>query len=238
MATVTAGDLINSTLRLNGMLAEGEVPSAATSQDMLTALNLMVESWSIERLSVFCTKDQVFTWPSNEDTRTLGPTGNFVGTRPVKLDVSTYYKDSNDISYTPQFVNEDQYNGITVKNITSNYPQVIFVDQTYPDTTMKIYPIPSQALEWHFISVSVLDNPATLATVLLFPPGYLRAFKYALACEGAAEFGVEPSKTVQRLAMISKRNLKRINNPEVLMSMPFSLINNTQRYNIYTDSQG
>ena len=38
MAT-TAGDQINGALRLLGVLAEGETPSAATSQDALTALN-------------------------------------------------------------------------------------------------------------------------------------------------------------------------------------------------------
>jgi len=35
----TAGDQINRALRLLGILAEGETPSAATSQDALTAMN-------------------------------------------------------------------------------------------------------------------------------------------------------------------------------------------------------
>jgi hypothetical protein len=33
MATYTAGEQINRALRLIGMLAEGETPSAATAQD-------------------------------------------------------------------------------------------------------------------------------------------------------------------------------------------------------------
>ena len=59
--TATAGDLINSSLRLIGQLAEGEVPSAATSQDALTAFNQMIDSWNTERLAVFSTQDQVYT---------------------------------------------------------------------------------------------------------------------------------------------------------------------------------
>jgi hypothetical protein len=43
MAT-TARDQINGALRLIGMLAEGESPSAATSQDALTAMNQMKSS--------------------------------------------------------------------------------------------------------------------------------------------------------------------------------------------------
>jgi hypothetical protein len=104
---------------------------------------------------------------------------------------------------------------------------------TYPDIDMFIYPRPTRDLEWHFISVEELTQPATLDTVLTFPPGYLRAFRYNLACELAPEFGVEPSPQVQRIAMTSKRNLKRINNPNDIMSMPYSIIASRQRYNIF-----
>ena len=233
MAT-TAGDQINRALRLLGVLAEGETPSAATSQDSLVALNQMIESWSTERLSVFCTQDQIFTWPAGQITRTLGPSGNFVGNRPVLFDDATYYRDpGTNVSFGIKFINQQQYDGIAVKTVTSTYPQVIFVNMTYPDATMTVYPKPTRDLEWHFISVQELSNPAVLTTDLTFPPGYLRAFVYNLAMEIAPEFGVEPSPQVTRIAMTSKRNLKRINNPDDIMSMPYSLIATRQRFNIY-----
>jgi len=230
----TAGDQIVRALRLLGVIAEGETPSAATSQDALIALNQMIDSWNTERLSVYSTQDQVFTWPTNEITRTLGPTGDFVGNRPVLLDDATYYRDAGtNVSYGIKFINQDQYNGIAVKTVTSTYPQVIFVNMTFPNIEMFIYPRPTRDLEWHFISVQELNQPALLSTNLAFPPGYLRAFVYNLACELAPEFGVEPSPQVQRIAMTSKRNLKRINNPNDVMSMPYGIVANRQRYNIY-----
>ena len=233
--STTAGDQINGALRLIGQLAEGETPSAATSQDSLTALNQMIDSWSIERLAVFSTQDQVFSWPPGAISRTLGPTGNFVGNRPVLLDDSTYFRDpANNISFGIKILNQQQYNGIAVKTVTSTYPQVIWINMTYPDIEMYVYPVPTKVLEWHFVSVSELTQPATLATVLTFPPGYLRAFRYCLACEIAAEFGVEPSPQVSRIAMTSKRNLKRINNPEDIMSLPYSIVGTRQRYNIFS----
>jgi hypothetical protein len=69
MAVYSAGDQINRALRLLGVLAEGETPSAATSQDALVALNQMIESWNTERLAVFNTQDQVFLWPAGVATR-------------------------------------------------------------------------------------------------------------------------------------------------------------------------
>jgi hypothetical protein len=230
----TAGDQINRALRLLGVLAEGETPSSATSQDALMALNQMIDSWNTERLSVFSTQDQVFTWPSGEINRSLGPSGDFVGNRPVYFDDATYYRDPvTNVSYGIKFINQQQYDGIAVKTVTSTYPQVIFVNMTYPDAEMFVYPKPLRDLEWHFISVEELTQPALLATTLAFPPGYLRAFTYNLACELAPEFGVEPSPQVQRIAMTSKRNLKRVNNPDDVMSMPYSIVATRQRYNIF-----
>lgn len=230
----TAGELINGALRLLGVLAEGETPSAETSADALNAMNQMIDSWNTERLSIYNTQDQTFNWPTDEITRTLGPTGNFVGNRPVLLEDSTYFRDpSTNVSFGIKFINQQQYDGIAVKTVTSTYPQVIWVNMTMPNITMTIYPKPTRLLEWHFISVQELTQPATLATDIVLPPGYQRAFRYNLACELAPEFGVEPSRQVQRIAMVSKRNIKRINNPDDIMSLPYSLVATRQRFNVY-----
>jgi hypothetical protein len=232
--TTTAGDQINGALRLLGVLAEGETPSAATSQDALNALNQMIDSWNTERLAVFSTQDQVFSWLPGFISRTLGPTGDFVGNRPILLDDSTYFKDpASGISYGIKIINQQQYDGIAVKTVTSTYPQVIWINMSYPDIEMYVYPVPTKVLEWHFVSVEELTQPALLSTALSFPPGYLRAFRYNLACEFAPEFGIEPSPTVSRIAMASKRNLKRINNPDDIMALPYSIVGTRQRYSIY-----
>jgi len=233
MATYTAGDQITRALRLLGILAEGETPSAAMSQDALVALNQMIDSWNTERLSVFCTQDQVFTWPAGEISRTLGPTGDFVGNRPVLMDDATYYKAPNGVSYGIKFINQQQYDGIAVKTVTSTYPQVCWVNMGFPDVTLTVYPKPTQELEWHMVSVQELDQPAALDTELHFPPGYMRAFAYNLAMEIAPEYGVEPAPQIARIAMTSKRNLKRINNPDDVMALPYAMVANRQRFNIY-----
>jgi hypothetical protein len=230
----SAGEIINGSLRLIGALAEGEVPSAETSADALMAMNQMLDSWNTERLMIYNTIDQMFTWPSDQITQTLGPTGDFVGLRPVALDDSTYYRDaSTGVSFGIKFINQQQYDGIAVKTVTSTYPQVMWINMEYPDIAMTIYPKPTRALEWHFVSVQELTQPATLATELAFPPGYLRAFRYNLAREIAAEFGIEPPRTVSQIANVSKRNLKSQNNPNDIMSIPYAIMVSRQRFNIF-----
>ena len=164
----------------------------------------------------------------------MGPTGDIVALRPVLVDDASYFRDpANGISFGLKLINQQQYNGIAVKTVTSTYPQVLWVNMTYPNIEMYVYPVPTKVLEFHIVSVQPLSKPANLATELTFPPGYLRAFRYNLACEMAPEYGVEPSAQVQRIAMTSKRNLKRINNPDDVMALPYSIVGTRQRFNIF-----
>jgi hypothetical protein len=233
----TAAELIEGSLRLLGVLAEGEQPSVAVMQDSIMAMNQMIQSWDTERLSVFSTQDQVFTWPAYTMSRTIGPTGDFVGNRPIEIDDATYFKDpSSGLSFGIKIINQQQYDGIAFKTVTSTYPQVMWINNTFPDMEITIYPVPIKALEWHIISVETLTEVSSVATDMYFPPGYLRAFRYNLACELAPEFGVEPSPQVQRIAMSSKRNIKRINFPGDLMAIPYPIVATRQRYNIYANN--
>lgn len=239
MSTYTARDIIYGALRLIGQLAEGEVPSAQTAQDSLTAMNQMIDSWSIQSLKTHSTQDQTFNWPTNTRTITFGPTGDIVGNRPVQVLDSTYFITKNttpNISYSIQLVNDDQYNNIIAKTLASSLPQILWVNYTYPNITMYIYPVPTQLVEFHLISVQELSQPANLSTGLSFPPGYMKAFRYNLAIELASEFGVEPSSAVIVNANKSLAALMRINNPQDMLCYPYELTQNRSRYNIYTDS--
>ncbi len=228
----TAADIINRSLRLIGAIGEGETPSGTVGQTSLQAMNAMLSSWSTERLSVYATQDQTFTWPASTISRTLGPTGQLVGSRPILVDDSTYFK-VNNLSYNLMLINQDQYNSIALKTATSTYPNLLFVNMTFPNIEMYVYPVPTQALEMHIISVVELSQPASLATTLSFPPGYERAFAFNLACELAPEMGLGVPQQVARMADVSKRNLKRINNPNELMAMPYAMTVTRQRFNIF-----
>ena len=126
----TAGDQITRALRLLGVLAAEETPTASMAQDALVTFDQMVDSWNTERLSVYSTQDQVFLWPVGEIMQTLGPTGDLVGNRPILIDDATYFRDpQTNVSYGIKLINQQQYDGIAVKTVTSTYPQVLFVDR-------------------------------------------------------------------------------------------------------------
>lgn len=143
----TAGDQINGAFRLIGMLAEGETPSSESTNDALFALNQMIDSWNTERLSIFSTQDQIFSWPASISTQTLGPTGDFIGHRPILIDDATYFRDpTNGVSYGIKIINQQQYNGIAVKTVTSTYPQVLWINMEMPNIRLVIYPVPTREI--------------------------------------------------------------------------------------------
>jgi hypothetical protein len=47
---------------------------------------------------------------------------------------------------------------------------------------------------------------------------------------------VEPLPQVQRIAMDSRRKLKRVNSPDNIMALPYSIVATRQRYNIYANN--
>lgn len=216
MATTTY-DLIVDALQMNGTLGEGETPSSETAKDCLAALNMMLDAWSIEKLAVNATQKQSFTWPGATASRTIGPTGDFVGVRPVSVDDSTYFSDSSGNDYKVTQISESEYNDISSKTSTSSDPAYMFVNMTAPDATLTVYPVPSSSLTLNIVSVKELTQSAGLTTVLAFPPGYLRAFKFNLAVEIAAMDGGEPFPTVARIAVTSKKSIKRLNTSKVDM---------------------
>lgn len=233
----TLKDIIKGSLRLIGVVAEGEEPTPEEFRDSLSAFNLMIDSWSIENLAVYSTQDQVFNWPANTAVRTLGPTGDFVGNRPIDLDDSTYFKDaSSGISFPIKIINQLQYSNLALKSVTSTYPQCIWVNYDMPNITMTLYPVLTKELEFHFVSIFELPKVtiSNLTEQLSFPPGYERAIKYNLACELAPEFGISPTREVIRIATISKRNIKRVNKSDDKMQLPSNLVGRSRRFNIYS----
>jgi hypothetical protein len=197
------------------------------------ALNQMLDSWSTESLAVFATIEQVIVWPAGQAVQTLGPSGALIGIRPISMDAATYYV-VNGLSYSIEIINNAQYNDIVLKTAMSPFPSVLNVNATYPDAIISLWPVPNQNIEMHFVSVSPLDQPALTTTVLSFPPGYLRAFASNLALEIASEFGIEPPKSVQKIAMTSKRDIKRINQSGDVLSMPAALVSDSFRFNVFT----
>ena len=239
MATYTAADLIKRALRLLGVLASGEEPEASEYTDGLMTFNQMIDSWSTESLSVYGTRDQQLTWPSGQATVLLGPSSpDFPGSIcPVQLTDATYFI-LNGVSYPIKIINDDQYSNIPVKTVSTQIPTMLYPNMTlagaFDCMEVTAYTVPSQDLLFHFLSVITLTEVTAETDVIYVPRGYYEAYVFNLAMKMAPEYGITPSREVRQGASKARANIKRINNPNVVMTTPLPSGYNG-RYNIVTD---
>ena len=230
----TAGDVIDAALRSIGQLAEGETPSAETSNDCLDLLNQMLDSWSTERLMALYLQSEAFTLTGGTASYTVGASATFNTTRPISIDDGSYTV-INGISYPLRGINRPEYDSIPVKATEASFPNVFYYSAAYPQGTITFYPVPSSAITFNMVSWKQQTQMAALATVFSVSPGTLRAIRTNLAIEIASQFGVEPPQSVVRTAMQSKRNLKRVNAPNDVLSMPQGILRRLGQGNIYGD---
>ena len=86
---VTAQQLIYKSLRLLGVLASGEAPTAAEAQDSLYSLNSLIDSFSGNPQYYFYTSDETFSLVSGQSAYAIGNSTVSVTLSSSMVDVAT-----------------------------------------------------------------------------------------------------------------------------------------------------
>lgn len=222
MAT-TVRDIINGSLRLLGVLAQGETPSAAESSDALSAMNMMLDSFSNEHLFLYKRTIEEFTLVSSQSTYTMGTGGDFSTSNPIKVEAA-YIKintSSPAFEVPMDILNADQWADITQKSVTSAIPTRLYVQNGQPTSTLYMWPVPTVAYNIVLHSLKPIGSFSSINDSVVLPEGYERLIRYNLAIELAPEYNKEPSGTVIKIANDAKANIKRSNSSPVYMETDF-----------------
>jgi len=226
--------IINRAMRLIGALSSGESPSSAESSDGLTALNAMLESWQLDRLTVFSFQDKTFTLVASDGSITLGAAGN-ITTRPDRIELVYITEDSTD--YPVKMVTSGEWYSIASKTVESDIPEYGYYEPSYPLGILNLWPVPSAANTLHVIMWTPFTAFSALSTTVSLPPGYERAMAYNLAIDIAPEYEKKVSEEVAKIANDSLAAIRRGNNRpmEAGTDLPF-LIGGGRRSNIVADT--
>jgi hypothetical protein len=240
---MTANDLISSALRLIGVLASGEVPSAAEANDAFNILNQMLDSWNTERLAIFTVQRQVVVPATLKQAYTVGVGGDFNIPRPPRIDrigVISLQNSTEPLELPVELLTDVGWEAIPVKNISSSLPLKVWNDLGYPLMTLSFWPIPNVEVNFALYTWTALTQFPDLVTDEEFPPGYLKALRYNLAVDLAPEFGVQQvPPAVAAQAAESKGKIKAMNQPLLDMACDTALVNQRGgRYNWLTDQTG
>lgn len=208
-STNTVQVLIDRAVRLLGKLNSGESASVQESADSLIALNAWLDSQRNDGLMCYTMQDESVTISSGNNTRTLGPSGNLVTTRPVEI--QTAYILYSGVRSPVTILTDDEWASLPEITSTSTYPNRINYKPDMPNGTLYLYPVPNASSVLHLITrVPVLAFTSVADTVSL-PPGWEEAIATNLAIAIAPEFRTEPSTSVIRAAALSIAAIKRVN---------------------------
>lgn len=237
----TALDFITSSLRLVGVLADGEQPDATNANTGLMVFNGMIDAWNAERNAIFTTRSDDFPYVLNQQSYTLGAGGEFNIPRPARIDgVSTILLNPDPANPVEvplvMYTVDDWQNDVPVKSVDGSFPLIVYDDGGFPLRTLNFWPIPTQTQNLVRIYSWQALAAQTLTSQVSFPPGYDEAFRYNLAVRMGAEFNAPASSTVAALALAGLGRIKSMNAPE--LSLQSDILPAPSGYNYRADLFG
>lgn len=232
---MTAIELIKSSIRLIGTLGNDVVLAGRESRYPLEALNLLLESWSLDSLFINKVEQETFTLQIGVNPHTWGIGGDFDSARPTRL-LSVKIRITSGADLPVRILAYDDYAAIRLKTISNSIPQYVYLDMDSPEANLYLYPVPSAAYDLVCYSEKPISDELALGDTLSFPPGYLRALKYALAIEIGREFNAKNLDDIKLIANDAISKLKRANKKLTTLSVDPALLSpRGTRYNIYRD---
>lgn len=222
MATVA--DLIRRSLQLIGVAAAAETPKAEDLADGLETLNDMLDSWAGERLALYATLRSTHTLTPSLAPHTIGTSGTFNTTRPVRIDRASIILAGAAGAETPLALLSDAEWQAQQSKTSVGTPVALWVESAHPLMKLHFWPTPNAADTLVLYTWQQLGRFASTATTVDLPPGYARALRYNLAKELAPEFGVAMSGEALAIADESKTSLKRVNYQPTFMGADLALL--------------
>lgn len=220
-------------LRLLGKLDAGSSASTQETADALISCNAMMDSWRNERLMCYAMRDESITIASTNTTKTVGPSGDLVSTRPVSIEAA--YIVASNISYGVDIIDEEQYAAIPAKTSVSSWPDRIWYQPSLPNGTIYLYPIPNASSTLHIITRTPFTAFAASTDTVSFPPGWEEALATNLAIAIAPEYETDPRASVVKMATDSKANIKRANSRPIVAVTELPMLVGSHRSHIISD---
>lgn len=237
---VSAQTIITGALELIGVLAEGETPTYAQSQQGLRRLNMMLRGWSLQPRTFLVTEREVFDLVagkgSTSDPYTIGPGGDLDTERPMAITrAATLLTSSTPSVESPIAVyDSNQYQSIVTKGLSNGMAAGVYLQLTAPLAKLYVWPVLDSATNDLVLYLKKpLASFANLTTTYDLPDGAEEAIEYNLAVRLCGPFTIPIDPDIKAIARSSLSNLKRSTYELVDLASPFAA---GGQYDIYSDT--
>lgn len=243
----TVRDLITFALTRINVLEPGVDPTGDQLRDSFAFLNLMLDDWQTQRLTMPYT--QVVTAPFSPvkgtptNPYTVGTGGDINMLRPVYID-HINWRDETQVfplerPLTP--LTSDAYSAIPQKTLTSPIPGAWYYQPTYANNlgALYVWMIPQQANTTLVVyAPAPIAQFATVDATVILPPAYTFALidNLAVILAGSFRENLPPDPGLVRNATLTKDHLMRANVTLADLSVDPALTTRRGVYNIFSDT--
>ena len=217
------GVLLTSSLRLSGAVAVGETPSADEMAQGILDLNDLLEILSLQNLALYTSLPEAFTTVAGKASYTIGVGGDWNTQRPVRIG-GTPICNYNGVDFEIDVIGLDEYQGIPLKTQQQPIIEKLAYVNDGPLGTIYLWPTPLQAITVTINPDRLLTQVTDSSTVMIYPPGYLLAFRYTLAVMHCGAFGIPCPPEVSEIAKSAMAAVKRANKVKRRMDFDQSLV--------------
>jgi protoheme ferro-lyase len=197
-------------------------PTAEMLANALEKLNLMLESWSLERINIYVDVKETITLTAAKYEYTWGTSGDISTTRPIKV-ISAMLRDSSSRDFSLNVITGGEYNLIHEKT-TAGTPRKVFYRPEYTSSMGKlyVYPVPDDSTESIIaFSQKPWSSFSTLTEAVAFPTGYTEAIIQNLQIRLIGEYGKVLTQEMVGLASDSLFKVRTINFSNTIGSADF-----------------
>ena len=204
-------EIILAAVRKLGAIASGETIGSSMQDDALESLQVMLRSWSAEKINVFSSVHEDFTLVAGTASYTWGSGGDITTARPNKITGASILESS--ITYPVEIISEGKYREIAAKTTVSR-PYYLYPEYNYPLITINVYPVPVSADTLKLESLKPFTETSSFTATsdtIAMPSHYQEAVIYGLAIRVAPEIGKEVPLSVAAIARSSYDRITKLN---------------------------
>jgi hypothetical protein len=211
----TALTLITDALIEIGAHDLGQTVPAEDAALGLRYLNRIMERWS-NSPGLFPVLPEISVPMSGAASYTIGPTGDVVSTRPLRIDRATFVL--GEVEYPVNVLSRQEWDAIAVKNVTGSPVSDVWFDASVTNARIYTYPIADTGT-LKLDAPTLLTTFASTSTTLTLPVGYESAIVLTLASDIAGAFQRPVTPDLRARAAGAVRVLKRMNSEPLLVSV-------------------
>lgn len=199
--SVTRNDVIQSSLRLLGVLEEGAQPTAQAIENASMVLNMLLKDWMTDGIKLWTIHEMVIPLVNNQTSYTIGPAaGNdVIADKPLRL-IQSFLRNTSvspNVDLPMTIISEQEYNILGAKKNTGTI-NTVFYKPYLVHGELKVFLTPNSSTvadyELHINVQKPIQDITTANQTFDFPSEWYQCLRWGLAAELAADYGLPLDK--------------------------------------------